>query len=338
MHTLRLRVDPLAPDPGVLAQAARLLAAGELVAFPTETVYGLGADARNDAAVRAIFAAKGRPSDNPLIVHVASAAELERTGRDLGPLARELAARFWPGPLTLVVEAAPGLAPAVQAGLSTVAVRVPDHAVALGLLRAAGGPVAAPSANRSGRPSPTRAEHVLADMEGRIAAVVDGGPAPVGVESTVVDARGPRVRVLREGGVTREALAAALGTDALDPETDAHSDIEAPVLSPGRRHQHYAPRCRVVLVEPAAWQRQLAAHASCGRRLGALGRRLPASLPPLRFVEQVPGDMGAYAQRLFGALLDAEAAGVDVLLVETVPEQGIGRAIMDRLRRAAARS
>lgn len=338
MKTLRLTVDPQTPDPAVLVRAARLLAAGELVAFPTETVYGLGADARNERAVRRIFAAKGRPSDNPLIVHIASAEGLEHIGRDLGPLARDLAARFWPGPLTLVVEAAPGIAPSVQAGLSTVAVRVPDHPVALGLLRAFGGPVAAPSANRSGRPSPTRAEHVLADLDGRIAAVVDGGPTAVGLESTVVDARGPRLRVLREGGLTREVLAAAVGADALVPPEDLVADQAGPALSPGQRYQHYAPRCRVVLVDPKEWEGQVAKWRASGRRVGVLGRQLPAALPALAFVERVPGGLDAYARRLFGALLDAEAAGVEVLLVEIVPEQGIGRAIMDRLRRAAAES
>lgn len=336
MNTLHLIVDPEHPDPATLEQAARLLAAGELVAFPTETVYGLGADARNDAAVSRIFAVKGRPSDNPLIVHIAAAEELDRIALHVGPLARRLAAAFWPGPLTLVVEAVPGLSPRVSAGLSTVAVRVPAHPVALGLLRAFDGPVAAPSANRSGRPSPTRAAHVLADLGGRIAAVIDGGPTAVGLESTVVDTRGPRIHVLREGGVTREMLAAVLGADAVAPPARAAASEDGPARSPGMRHQHYAPRCRVVLVEPSAWQQQLAAWAVRGVRLGVLGRTLPRSLPALQFHEHVPGDVVAYARRLFAALLDAEGAGVEVLLVETVPEEGIGRAVMDRLRRAAA--
>lgn len=338
MNTLHLTVNPERPDPALLHQAARLLAAGELVAFPTETVYGLGADARNDAAVAGIFAAKGRPSDNPLIVHIASVAGLERIGREVGPLVWRLAEQFWPGPLTIVMESAPGLAPRVSAGLSTVGVRVPDHPVALALLRAFDGPVAAPSANRSGRPSPTRAAHVLADMDGRIAAVVDGGPTVVGLESTVVDARGPRVRVLREGGVTREMLTAALGTDAVEPPTavTAVDEADQPALAPGMRHQHYAPRCRVVLVAPDQWEQQLARWGAERASVGALLRN-PAIRPlNARYVERITGGVDEYAHRLFAALLDAEAAGVDVLLVETVPEEGIGRAVMDRLRRAAA--
>jgi L-threonylcarbamoyladenylate synthase len=337
MRTLHVTVDPRTPDPATLARAARLLSVGKLVAFPTETVYGLGADARDPAAVQGIFAAKGRPSDNPLIVHIDSTAALERIGRDVSPLAWQLAKRFWPGPLTLVVEAAPGLAPPVSAGLSTVAVRVPSHPVALGLLRAFGGPVAAPSANRSGRPSPTRAEHVFADLDGRIAAVLDGGPTAVGLESTVVDARGSVARVLREGGVTREALVAALGESAIAPgSTTALVEGEERVLSPGQRHSHYAPRCRVVLVDPEHWREHIEAWSTTGPTVGALGRRLPARLPPLRYLERVEGTVEDYARRLFAAMLDAEAVGVEVLLVETVDETGLGRAVMDRLRRAAA--
>jgi L-threonylcarbamoyladenylate synthase len=338
VNTLHLTVNPERPDVAVLQRAARLLAAGELVAFPTETVYGLGADARNDEAVAGIFAAKRRPSDNPLIVHVASADALHRTGREVGPLAWRLAERFWPGPLALVVEAAPGLAPRVTAGLSTVAVRVPDHPVALGLLRAFDGPVAAPSANRSGRPSPTRAAHVTADMDGRIAAVIDGGPTAVGLESTVVDARGPRVRVLREGGVTREMLIAALGAEAVEPPQRAPvpDATDQPALAPGMRHQHYAPRCRVVLVEPDEWDAHIARWSASEAAVGVLTRNPVIRPPRVRYIEHVRGSVDEYGQRLFAALLEAEAAGVDVLLVETVPEEGIGRAIMDRLRRAAA--
>jgi L-threonylcarbamoyladenylate synthase len=269
-ETLHLRVDPVRPEAATIARAAALLAAGALVAFPTETVYGLGADARREEAVARIFAAKGRPADNPLIVHVAAAAALDDLASELTPAARLLAARFWPGPLTLVVDAAAGIAPAVRAGGDTLAVRVPDHPVALALLRAFGGPVAAPSANRSGRPSPTRAADVLADLRGAVAAVLDAGPTAVGVESTVVDARALPLRVLREGGVTREALAAVLGPEALLPPGAAES---GPVLSPGLRHRHYAPRCRVSLVAAEEWPAALAAAHAGGEPTGAVGRR-----------------------------------------------------------------
>ncbi|MGN7456756.1 L-threonylcarbamoyladenylate synthase [Paenibacillus pasadenensis] len=194
-----------------LNEAAALLAAGETVAFPTETVYGLGADARSTEAVEQVFRAKGRPSDNPLIVHIAGMEQLRGLVRPLGEAERRLAERFWPGPLTLVLRAVPGaVSPRVTAGLDTVAVRMPDHEVALRLIRAAGCPVAAPSANRSGRPSPTAAQHVQEDLGGRIAGIVDGGPTGVGLESTVVECAGPdSVRILRPGGVTPEQLRAA---------------------------------------------------------------------------------------------------------------------------------
>ncbi|MFB9326922.1 L-threonylcarbamoyladenylate synthase [Paenibacillus aurantiacus] len=206
-RTMEWRVDARAPRSEELAEAARLLREGQTVAFPTETVYGLGADARSDEAVARIFEAKGRPSDNPLIVHIADRAQLGALVLPWGELAERLMDRFWPGPLTLVLPAAPGaVSPRVTAGLDTVAVRMPSHPVALALIAAAGCPVAAPSANRSGRPSPTLAAHVAGDLAGRIAGIVDGGAAGVGLESTVVEIDGETVRILRPGGVTAEEL------------------------------------------------------------------------------------------------------------------------------------
>ncbi|MDP8969027.1 MAG: L-threonylcarbamoyladenylate synthase, partial [Actinomycetota bacterium] len=230
------------PTPPGLARAVQLLRAGGLVAFPTETVYGLGADARAAAAVARIFAAKARPVDNPLIVHVADASGLESVAASVPPLAARLAQRWWPGPLTLVVDAASDLPKETTGGLSTVAVRVPAHPVALALVRAAGLPIAAPSANRSGRPSPTTAAHVVADLGDAVELVVDAGPCQVGVESTVVDARGDAPRVLRDGAVTREQLGLPDGT--VGPQAAAS------VASPGTRYRHYAPACDVALAPP----------------------------------------------------------------------------------------
>jgi L-threonylcarbamoyladenylate synthase len=311
------------PDDAGLLRAAAALRAGALVAFPTETVYGLGADASDADAIARVFAAKGRPADNPLIVHLADVDGIERVARHVTPLARDLAARFWPGPLTLVLDVGPDLPNITTGGLSTVAVRVPDHPVATALLRAAAIPVAAPSANRSGRPSPTTAAHVLEDLGPSVDVVLDGGPCPVGVESTVVDARGERPVVLREGTITREDLGAA----------DADASPGELAASPGTRYRHYAPDCRVVLA-PVGGGAALA--ADLRRRGGRVGLVAP-DVPPERVTGVARFD-GApdLARKLYAALRDAELAGVEVLVVESVPEDGIGRAVMDRLRRAAS--
>lgn len=299
------------------------LRAGDLVAFPTETVYGLGADALRAEAVSAIFAAKGRPADNPLIVHLADATQVGRVVGSWTPLARRLAAEWWPGPLTLVLDAAPAVPSVTTGGLTTVAVRVPDHPVAQTLLREADLPVAAPSANRSGRPSPTSAAHVAADFGAAVRLVLDGGQCPVGVESTVVDARGNRPLVLREGSISREQLGAvdeATGPDALR-------------ASPGTRYRHYAPECRVVVARPGDAERLAAGLRDQGRHVG-----LVATGPAPDGVTEIArfADAAGLAQQFYAALRAAETAGVDVVVVEAVDEAGVGRAVMDRLRRAAA--
>jgi L-threonylcarbamoyladenylate synthase len=314
------------PDDAGIAAAAATLRAGGLVAFPTETVYGLGADARDPRAVGRIFAAKGRPADNPLIVHLPEVEAFGTVVENVTPLARELAGRFCPGPLTLVLDARPELPRVTTGGLTTVAVRVPDHPVAAALLAEAHLPVAAPSANRSGRPSPTTAAHVLADLGAAVDVVLDGGRCPVGVESTVVDARGQRPVILREGTITREDLGLDEGAGPADAQLAA---------SPGTRYRHYSPECEVVLVgagEGAARAHELRA---TGRRIGLVARG-PA---PDRVLEIGRfEDAADLARSLYAALRDAELAGVEVLVVESVPELGIGRAVMDRLRRAALAS
>jgi L-threonylcarbamoyladenylate synthase len=317
-----LRVDPGAPSPAVIAAAARVLRDGGLVAFPTETVYGLGANALDDAAVRRVFAAKGRPADNPLIVHLAGAEDLGLVAAEVTPLARDLAARWWPGPLTLVLDALPEVPDATTGGLRTVAVRVPDHPVALALLAEARVPVAAPSANRSGRPSPTTAAHVAADLGSAVDVLLDGGACRVGRESTVVDVRGPMPVVLREGGVTREDLGVG---DAAE-----EADLAA---SPGTRHRHYQPDCRVLLAPEGQGVALARAERAAGRRVGLVA---PDPAPAGVLDVARPADTAALAAVLYDALRRAEAADVDVVVVEAVPEVGLGRAVMDRLRHAAS--
>ena len=307
----------LAPDDSGIAEAARLLAAGELAAFPTETVYGLGGDARDDRAVARIYEAKGRPSFNPLIVHLPDLAAVEQIAH-LGPKARKLAAAFWPGPLTLVLPLrdGAGISPLVTAGLDTVAVRVPAHPLAQQLLRAFDGPLAAPSANPSGRVSPTRAAHVLEGLSGRIAAVLDGGPCAVGLESTILLAD-PEPVMLRPGGVPSEAIQALLG-EAVATGGDAGRPT-----SPGQLASHYAPEASVRLE---------ATEAQAGELLvgfGAVQGRLTLS---------ATGDLVEAAAALFDTLREADrlAGPGGRIAFAPVPQAGLGRAINDRLRRAAA--
>lgn len=309
--------ETLSPDEAGIARAAQLLAEGELVAFPTETVYGLGGDARSDMAVARIYEAKGRPSFNPLIVHLPDLIAVDRIAH-VGPKARMLAQAFWPGPLTLVapLREGAGISPLVTAGLETVALRVPAHPLAQKLLRAFGGPLAAPSANPSGRVSPTRAAHVSEGLSGRIAAVLDGGPCAVGLESTIVLAD-PEPVLLRPGGLPVEALEAALG------ETLAIGGDAGKPTSPGQLASHYAPEAAVRLEALAARDGELLVG------FGAVKGRLTLS---------ETGDLVEAAARLFQTLREADrlAGPGGRIAFAPVPERGLGRAINDRLRRAAA--
>ena len=303
-----------------------LLRSGALVAFPTETVYGLGADATDPAAVARIFAAKERPRFNPLIAHLPDTDPAVAEGVFDGA-ARRLADAFWPGPLTLVVPAHAGtrVCDLARAGLPSVALRVPAHPLARALLSAVDRPVAAPSANRSGRVSPTRASHVLDDLAGRIAAVLDGGDTPVGVESTVVACLGGPPRLLRPGGITRAALRAVLGLDPASPEA---ADADRPA-GPGMLASHYAPRARVRLdatrIMPGEAALLFGAHHPEGydRACAAINLSLA-------------GDLEEAAARLFEALRRLDASGAATIAVVPIPSEGLGEAIRDRLARAAA--
>ncbi len=321
--------EVLRPDAAGIAAAVRILRRGGVVGMPTETVYGLAADALDPAAVTRIFAIKGRPADNPLIVHLRSAQELERVVAATTPLAEALAMSFWPGPLTLVLEVGEDVPAVTTGGLRTVAIRVPDHPVATELLTAVGRPLAAPSANRSGRPSPTTAEHVAADLGDDLEVVLDGGPCPVGVESTVVDARGDEPVVLREGSISREDLRSIVGVRSRATAAHDRTDVQA---SPGTRYRHYAPTCALEIAASADAASRAAELAASGISVG-----LVASCPAPEGVRSIARftDAPDLARQLYAALRDAEDTAVDVLVVEAVPEVGVGRAVMDRLRRAA---
>ncbi|UYB40961.1 L-threonylcarbamoyladenylate synthase [Streptomyces sp. Je 1-4] len=312
-----------------IEKAAGVLRAGGLVALPTETVYGLGANAEDPAAVARIFQVKGRPPSHPLIVHIGGAEQLDDWVEDVPAAARVLAERFWPGPLTLVLRRGPRVPLEATGGLQTVAVRVPDHPVALALLAAFGGGVAAPSANRFGSVSPTTADHVRAELGDAVDFVLDGGPCEVGVESTIVDATGEIPSVLRPGGVTREDLEAVLGFPLAVPSTSR-------VRVPGQHPSHYAPRARVVLVEPE----KVIAQAEFSQELGhQVGVFLPPSLAdaPVKAhaVVAVPDSMAAYAHGLYGFLRELDQQGCDLIVASLPVEEGLGLAIANRLRRAA---
>jgi L-threonylcarbamoyladenylate synthase len=306
-----------------MGEAVRLLAAGRLVAFPTETVYGLGADATNGLAAAAVFAAKGRPRFNPLIAHVASLAAASGLGV-LGPMARCLAEAFWPGPLTLVLEKTSDcpVAELATAGLGTIAIRVPSHPVALALLDAFGRPVVAPSANRSGHVSATTAHHVEADLGDSVALILDAGPAPMGVESTIVDATGTEPVLLRPGAVTVEAITAVIGRP---PARRAPARADRP-SAPGQLASHYAPRLPVRLAAGAPRD---------GEAFLAFGPRAPHYDGPLLNLSR-RGDLAEAAANLFEALRRLDRSGARAIAVMTIPEHGLGAAINDRLRRAAA--
>lgn len=333
METKLLRVDPHRPSQAVLAMAAGLLKKGWPVAFPTETVYGLGGDALNPAAIRAIFRAKGRPADNPLIVHIATPEQLTTVARDIPSRVVSVAQQFWPGPLTLVLRRSANVPPEASGGLDTVAVRMPAHPVAQALIRKAGMPLAAPSANLSGRPSPTTAAHVLRDLNRRIPLILDGGPTAIGLESTVLDLTGRTPVLLRPGGVTLEQLRGVLG------RIELHPVMELARRSPGARYRHYRPRARIVLVlPPAPTSDVVEEYRAGGARTGLIcrGDREECSWPDVP-VHVLPESLPGYARALFAALRALDDAGVDVIVVEAVEEEGLGLAVMDRLRRAASR-
>lgn len=344
MQTALFKVNPEEIDQNLIDQAAEFLKIGETVAFPTETVYGLGANGLNPVAVRKIFSAKGRPSDNPLILHVAELEQVEKIVTSIPDLADLLMQRFWPGPLTLVLPKREVVPAEVTAGLETVAVRMPAHPVAQALLRSAGVPVAAPSANLSGKPSPTRAEHVWQDLQGRVAAIVDGGETGVGLESTVLDLSTSEPYLLRPGGVSLEELEELIGEVHLPAEVDKAETPKAP----GMKYRHYAPEGLLWIVEMASgypvptaeWLRLAQEAIANGQKpFFLLSQETAQQIPEIPCItirsfgsRQRPEEI---AHNLFALLREADKEQATVIYAEAIGKTGIGAAVMNRLGKAA---
>ncbi len=329
-------LDP-ASQPDAVARAAELLRAGEVVGIPTETVYGLGANALDANAVRKIFAAKGRPSDNPLIVHIADFEQIYGLVTQVPDAARALADAYWPGPMTIILPKADCIPDAVSCGLDTVGIRLPSHPLAREIIRAAGRPIAAPSANTSGRPSTTTAAHVLEDMSGKIAAVVEGGECAVGVESTVISLAGEQPRLLRPGGISLEQLEAVLGPVIVDRALREKIDDSEKVSAPGMKYRHYAPHAPVTAVcgDPAQSAAWISAHLQdrtgviCFDEFAAqFAGRACHTLGPA-------ADGLAHAQHIFDALRAFDSEDVDEILAQCPSDAGIGLAVANRLKKAA---
>jgi L-threonylcarbamoyladenylate synthase len=332
-----LAVDATAPDPAAIARAAAIIRAGGLVAMPTETVYGLAGNALDAASIARIYAAKGRPSHNPLIAHVADAAQAQALAAEWPEMARALAERFWPGPLTLIVRRKAIVPTELTAGLDTFGVRVPDHPVALALIRAAGVPLAAPSANRFTEVSPVTAAQVARGLGAAVDLILDAGHTRVGIESTVVDVSGGRPVLLRPGMLAPQALEAVVGpVGRHQPPRDAALRDDAPRPAPGMIARHYAPHARVELVPAGGVDAALRLLRGSGSAAttGVVLHSAPAPAG-LAFARQLPDAPDGYAAALYDALHDADAAGCAILLVEDVPADGAWDAIRDRLTRAA---
>ena len=334
MKTLYLSAE----DPQTPEIAAQIIRSGGLVAIPTETVYGLGANGLDEDAVAKIFEAKGRPQDNPLILHVADAEEIEKFCHPIPKAAYDLAAAFWPGPLTMVLPAKDTVPKRTTAGLSTVAVRCPDNAVTQKIIRLSGVPIAAPSANISGKPSTTTAEHVRNDHDGKIQAIVDGGPCRVGVESTIVDLTEEPPRLLRPGGISPEQLQAVLGDLVVDKAVTAQVDKDAVVKAPGMKYRHYAPAEPVIIVSGS---REKAAayihrHFESGDRVLCFAEELPlyADCNPLSYGEEA--DVNTLSAGLFAALRELDDPSIHQVYARCPTGGGIAYAVQNRLKKAAA--
>ncbi|MBQ3080058.1 MAG: threonylcarbamoyl-AMP synthase [Clostridia bacterium] len=335
-----MKTELLKPTESAIERAAELIRSGEVVGFPTETVYGLGADARNGEAVKKIFSAKGRPGDNPLIVHISKLEDIYTIiSGDMPECAKALAKAYWPGPLTMIFDKGENIPNEVTAGLDSVAVRFPNHPTALQIIEASGCPVAAPSANLSGKPSPTLAEHVYKDMYGRIPMIIDGGACDVGLESTVLDVRSEPVRILRPGGITPKMIADVAGEVEVDGSVLRPLREGETVRSPGMKYKHYAPSGSVVIVKGSADRaaneiNQMYDHTPGEKCILALeGNK---HLYGERRVFSLGENAEDMAKRLFDALREMDDRGIDAIFSEAVKEEEIGLAVMNRLGRAAA--
>jgi len=340
--TKYIKVDPADSAGCVIAEAAEIIRAGGLVAFPTETVYGLGANALDPEAIKAIFRAKGRPADNPLIVHLAEISQVYDLAEDITVPAQRVMEVFWPGPLTLVLPKKTTVPREVTAGLNTVAVRMPDHPVALELIRSAGVPVAAPSANSSGKPSPTTAHHVLEDLDGKIDAVVDGGVCRVGLESTVLDMTAEPPVILRPGGITREDIEGVIGYVAFDSGSVGTEVTEVP-KSPGMKYTHYSPRAEVIVVTGDNFGKifervtQLLDEYRPEKKVGVLAssETVKGYTADGIFTLGSRDNLETVARNLFHGLRSLDEQQMDLIIAEGYPETGIGAAIMNRLNKSS---
>lgn len=337
MNTKIIQIKDLKEASLAFEEAGELLKKGELVAFPTETVYGLGAFALDGQALKKIYLAKGRPADNPLIVHIADFDQIETLARDIPPQAFRLRDYFWPGPLTLVFKKNPRVPDIVTGGLDTVAVRIPAHPVAQELLRRSGLPLAAPSANLSGRPSPTTAEHVWEDLQGKIPLILDAGQTQVGLESTVLDLTRDRPIILRPGGVTQKDLQSALGEEVL---TYQEGVVSGPALSPGMKYRHYTPGAEVILLEgdvsfcKESIYKIIQKKRKQGKKVVVLGHRV-GDVFGEKYIS-LGKNPSEIAYNIFAYFRELDQKGYDTLLIEGVEDAGIGSAIMNRLRKSAS--
>lgn len=343
MDTIIEKVDPGNIDADVMEQAGKLIAEGELVAFPTETVYGLGGDALDPDASRKIYAAKGRPSDNPLIVHIAEFDDMKRVAREVPEQAKKLADAFWPGPLTMIVWKSDAVPEATTGGMQTVAVRMPNHPVALELIRRSGCLIAAPSANTSGRPSPTEAQHVAEDLSGKIAMILDGGPVGIGIESTIIDLTEEKPMILRPGYITPEMLSEVLQEEVvIDPGIIAADDTRKP-KAPGMKYKHYAPKAEMIIVDGTQdavidkINELTAAKRAEGKKVAVIATDETKE----RYDAQIILSMGkrsdedAIAQHLYKILRKCDELDVGEIYSECFQTPRIGQAIMNRLLKAA---
>lgn len=344
METKRIQIlDPQKVNDEELAEAAGILRKGGLVAFPTETVYGLGANGLDEEAAKKIYAAKGRPSDNPLIAHISAPEELEALAAEIPCFAKRLMELYWPGPLTMVFKKKEIVPYGTTGGLDTVAVRMPSDPIARALIRLAGVPVAAPSANRSGRPSPTTADHVWQDMAGRIEMIIDGGPVGIGVESTIVDVTGPVPVILRPGAITMEMVRDALGQVEIDPAIVGPMKEGVRPKAPGMKYRHYAPKARMALVEGEMEQvvraiNRLAREAlKQGERVGIICTDETRFCYPAGMIRSVGirAREETVAHNLYAVLREFDDLEADVIFSESFPDDQIGQAIMNRLTKAA---
>jgi L-threonylcarbamoyladenylate synthase len=344
MKTVMLKVDSENPEPAKIRVAADIIQNGGLVAFPTETVYGLGVDALNPVAVTALFEAKKRPLDNPPIVHVSSVQEIDVLVEQVPKKARLLMERFWPGPLTIIFKRSIRVPSLTVAGLDTIAIRIPNHKVALALIKQSQRPIAAPSANLAGKPSPTTARHVYEDLNGRIDAIIDGGATNIGVESTVVDFSVDPPMLLRPGGTPFETLKKTLSSLELHPFVQAEQELPLQqIRSPGMKHKHYAPKAEVILVEGnieavVSKIKELSESYRCsGSKVGILSSDQTKAIYTAYVVESLGSrlNLASVAQNLFRLLREVDALGVDVIIAEGFPLEGLGLAVMNRLRKAS---